>query len=1306
MPIKGMRLPLLAGFLAMLAIPGLIAESPPKPAGAALIEAENEVSARVKGAAWQPGIPVLPLRIGDALRTGQLSRATARLTDLSVLRINEVTTIEILPRQKLSGSEGINVRAGALYFFSRDRPRELRIQTPVATGALRGTEFHVAVASDGRTTVTMLDGEVELSNAHGSVLIRSGEQGEVVRGQAPKKTAVIETINIIQWCLYYPGVLDLDELTFPGKARQILEPSLEAYRQGDVLGALRSCPMDRLPTSESEQIYRAAVLLAVGQVDKANAELKNIRTNSPQRRALETVIAAVKYQPDGSELAGASTDQSGDQPYDFKSAKSSEPKERSAGRGTQHARRVRSPDEEGSAGRRTQQTGGLRSPDGGNSDEPQSASEWLARSYYEQSRAKLEKALAAAKRATEISPSFGFAWTRVAELEFSFGRTENAARALEKGASLAPLNAASFALRGFVLSAQNSIGQAIESFERAMKLDGALGDAWLGRGLCYIRRRHDVEGRKDIQTAAVLEPNRSLFRSYLGKAFSEVGAAPRANLELKRAIELDPNDPTPWLYSAIEKKQENRYNEAIEDLGKSIELNDNRRIYRSRFLLDQDRSIRGTNLAAIYQDDGMTEQSVREAIRAVDNDYTSAPAHLFLSDSYNALRDPDRILLRYETPWLNERLLSNLLSPVGGGPLSQFVSEQEYSKMFEQDGFGFNSVTDYFSYGEWRNTTSQYGTFGNISYSIDSEYQYNDGLRPNSQITRVEEYGTVKLQVTPQDTFFFQVKWEDLENGNVFQLYDQRQIDPFFVKEPDGMGGFTKRKVQDISDLTFAFEENEDPGWVLAGWHHEWSPENHTLLLVGHLGFEQTLTAQRTRQTVILRDVTQLAKQLPPVGDEVFSDPFAYPEVIAALRTLTGRGRIISVAGSSFDFNYMPDFEAFTVELQHISTTGPNTIILGGRYQTGDFQTRTRLTSDESFDPPIFDRPAASQDFDVNLERINLYFYDILQVAPWLSITAGVTYDWLSYPDNFRSPPINDRQRDLDKASPKVGFILQPARGTVLRGSYAQAISGASFDESVRLEPTQIAGFTQAYRTLISESLIGSVAGSKYDFWGVSLEQKLPTHTFFGVEYDLLQQELEQTVGVFDLLITPGIYPVVALPSSLDLKHDYREDVLTATINQLIGNDWSLGASFRYTRSRLHEEYPGLEAAVMANSNAGADLVANADSQRESRLQELDIFALYNHPSGFFARADALWFKQANGGYPRDDKLTVWDEHRPGDDFWQLNLIAGCRFYRNQCEISCGVLNLTGQDYRLNPLNPYLELPRSQTFIVRAKLSF
>src|SRR5205807_6778611 len=92
-------------------------------------------------------------------------------------------------------------------FFSREAAREVNIRTPAANGAIRGTEFTVTVASDGRTSVTMLDGELQLSNAQGTILVRSGERGDVIPGQRPTNTAVIEAINTVPCRLYYPGVL-------------------------------------------------------------------------------------------------------------------------------------------------------------------------------------------------------------------------------------------------------------------------------------------------------------------------------------------------------------------------------------------------------------------------------------------------------------------------------------------------------------------------------------------------------------------------------------------------------------------------------------------------------------------------------------------------------------------------------------------------------------------------------------------------------------------------------------------------------------------------------------------------------------------------------------------------------------------------------------------------------------------------------------------------------------------------------------------------------------------------------------------
>src|SRR5205823_5830447 len=154
----------------------------------------------------------------------------------------------------------------------------------------------------------------------------------------------------------------------------------------------------------------------------------------------------------------------------------------------------------------------------------------------------LKGALEAARQATVRSPRFGFAWERVAELEFSFARTTTAMDALKTALESSPRNAQALALRGFILAARNELGPAIQSFDEALAMDTALGNAWLGRGLCRIRRGEMKGGLEDLQTAVVVEPQRAVLRSYLGKAFAASRQDTLAVHELQLASVFDAND--------------------------------------------------------------------------------------------------------------------------------------------------------------------------------------------------------------------------------------------------------------------------------------------------------------------------------------------------------------------------------------------------------------------------------------------------------------------------------------------------------------------------------------------------------------------------------------------------------------------------------------------------------------------------------------------------------------------------------------------------------------------------------------------
>ena len=1129
---------------------------------AMLIEIEGRVVVSRSGSvAWDPAYTNQVLFPGDRLRTLERSRAVVRLSDLSLLRLAELSHIQIPDTTTRRG--GFNLLRGLIYFFHRDKPGVMPVTTPTAYAVVLGTEFTVEVADDGSTRIALFEGTIEMTNQFGRIGLKSGESAEAGPASAPARTPQLQGLQPIQWVLYYPGILDPDEVI--NIDQPALRESLQAYRAGDLHAALANYPATREPTSEIERVYLAGLLLAVGQVERAQALIDGVTQQEAATlaTALRRVIAAVHFRE---EPVGAA---------------------------------------------------------------PRNASAWLAESYYHQSRSDLPRALDSARRATELSPNFGFAWARRAELEFSFGRISAARSAIRRSMELAPRNAQAFALQGFLFAAENKIDAAISAFNQAIMLDGALGNAWLGRGLCRIRQGDLEEGREDLQVAVTLEPQRAVLRSYLGKAFATWAETSQAAHELRLAMTIDPNDPTAWLYSALLNQQRNRINDGVRDLERSQELNDRRSVYRSRALLDQDRAVRGANLAAVYRDAGMREVGIHEAGRAVASDYANYSAHLFLANSYNELRDPNLVNLRYETPTFSEYLIANLLSPVGGTMLSPRVSQQEYSPLFEQNRFGLSSAASYATDGNWMASGSQFGIVDNIGYALDATWRSRNGERRNDDLEQFVGSGQFKVQLTPQDSFYFLGAYSHVESGDVRPLLDHSQASP-----------------------TLRVKEVQEPN-LFAGYHREWSPGVHTLFLGARLD-----------------DTLQLREQ----------DAFIPTLIRDSSGTLTGQ---VSPAFSTFDVDYRSSFNAWSAELQQIVQRSAHTVIAGARYQLGEAQTESVLDRDPFAFPPVFADPPSAQDVDTDVGRASAYAYYHLRVIDPLLLIGGVAYDHLRYPENADLPPLRSEETTREQVSPKAGLVWTPLDSISLRAVYGRSLGGVFYDSSVRLEPTQLAGFTQTYRSLIPESIAGAVPGSRFETIHLGLEHKFPTHTYLIVETEWLRSEGKRSVGVFDFTDAP---PFVAVRSSTPQELKFDERSLALSIHQLVGNEWALGTRYRLSRAELESEFAELPTA----------LIPETRTEDRATLHQLNLFAIWQNAAGFFARGEGIWYAQNNESSTGS---------LPDDDFWHFNAVAGYRFPRRRAEIAVGLLNITDQDYRLNPLNSAIELPRGRTFMVSMRFN-
>jgi hypothetical protein len=236
------------------------------------------------------------------------------------------------------------------------------------------------------------------------------------------------------------------------------------------------------------------------------------------------------------------------------------------------------------------------------------------------------------------------------------------------------------------------------------------------------------------------------------------------------------------------------------------------------------------------------------------------------------------------------------------------------------------------------------------------------------------------------------------------------------------------------------------------------------------------------------------------------------------------------------------------------------------------------------------------------------------------------------------------------------------------------------------LEPTQVGGFNQAFRSLIPESVEGLVPGTEFETAGVGFDQSLPSGTFFGIEGEWLTSDGARTVGA---LTNSFVFGSPNSPSGIRQNLNFRERDLSAYAGQLLGNYFAVSARYRLSDALLNGQFPNIPSDTIG--------LENFNQNNRATLNQLSLSGNMNLPCGFFAQWQSDWYHQNNSGY---------NPSLADSDFWQHNVFAGYRFPRRYAEIRLGILNVFDRDYRLNPLNVHAELPRGRTVTASLRINF
>ena len=277
MPHKKIGLPAASALAALVALAWPLHAQAAVPPGAAaeIISLQGAGDQRAASTtAWQPARPAQALATGDFVRTREAAKMALLFADDTQLRLHQNTVLQVkgvaTPAQPVTT---LLLSAGRAWTQTRraDGSR-LNLETPAATAAIRGTDWHMSVEDDGRSVLTVLSGTVEFSNAQGLVSVGANEAALAEVGKAPVKLVLSQPRDRIQWV----NALGADPV--PHLAAEPLPPALAPVRSAlaarDVAGARAALAQARSGVSPAwVAALESAIALQAGDLRLAREQL-------------------------------------------------------------------------------------------------------------------------------------------------------------------------------------------------------------------------------------------------------------------------------------------------------------------------------------------------------------------------------------------------------------------------------------------------------------------------------------------------------------------------------------------------------------------------------------------------------------------------------------------------------------------------------------------------------------------------------------------------------------------------------------------------------------------------------------------------------------------------------------------------------------------------------------------------------------------------------------------------------------------------------------------------------------------------
>nr|WP_298104907.1 FecR domain-containing protein [uncultured Shinella sp.] len=526
---------------------------------------------------WQGVVRHQNLLGGDLLRTNSTGQLAILFADRTQVRLGRNSTLQV-KQMAPAGDTTLSLTSGTMWARAERGGQGLAVETPAATAAIRGTDWSLTVQGD-KTSLIVLEGQVELKNDHGSVQVAQGEAAVATPGQAPQKLVIVTPDDREQMLFYLTlrdGFTFMPASPLPFKqmraeeARVLaLPPERRSAEDWLVLAETRLSLEGRAPAVEALAEAKRRPLTRAGKArvayleallagaekrydDAARLLAEAMPGLDPKRRAIAAYGEYYARSLVNPKLALTPPTAVRD-PYSavMKAYTAGFLEDIPAAIATIKAAEARFPEESSLPAIRallaqfTNDPAQMREAvDRALAIDPDDALALVARArLLGDFEGNIEAALVDLDRAATLMPGSSMVWNDVGLAHSARGDTGRAEAAMKRSIALDPESPIGHANLAIFYLDQARMKEAKREIDLALAADPSFSIAFLARGRYYLQTGEIDKAMEDLLAASTTNPAHSQSQLMLAAAHYEGGARAPAQQALDNADRLDKNDP-------------------------------------------------------------------------------------------------------------------------------------------------------------------------------------------------------------------------------------------------------------------------------------------------------------------------------------------------------------------------------------------------------------------------------------------------------------------------------------------------------------------------------------------------------------------------------------------------------------------------------------------------------------------------------------------------------------------------------------------------------------------------------------------